>query len=95
MSRRSQIGSWILLAVVAAIAIALSLWKSASLKAADRAAASQPEPMELVTAALAREVEHRPSTTSIGTVLALRSITLRNELAGTVKHVRLTPGQIV
>ncbi|HET8623439.1 MAG TPA: efflux RND transporter periplasmic adaptor subunit, partial [Gemmatimonadales bacterium] len=46
-------------------------------------------------AALAREVEHRPSTTSIGTVLALRSITLRNELAGTVKHVRLTPGQIV
>jgi membrane fusion protein (multidrug efflux system) len=51
--------------------------------------------MELVTAAPAREVEHRPSTTSIGTVLALRSITLRNELAGTVRQVRLVPGQIV
>ena len=95
MSRRSQIGSWTLLVVVAVIGIALSLWKSASLKAADRAAASQPEPMELVTAAPAREVEHRPSTTSIGTVLALRSITLRNELAGTVRQVRLVPGQIV
>jgi membrane fusion protein (multidrug efflux system) len=95
MSRRSQIGSWTLLVVVAVIGIALSLWKSASLKAADRAAASQPEPMELVTAAQAREVEHRPSTTSIGTVLALRSITLRNELAGTVRQVRLVPGQIV
>jgi len=33
--------------------------------------------------------------TSIGTVLALRSITLRNELPGTVRSVSLTPGQIV
>jgi membrane fusion protein (multidrug efflux system) len=33
--------------------------------------------------------------TAIGTVLALRSVTLRNELAGTVHEVRLAPGQIV
>ena len=33
--------------------------------------------------------------TSIGTVLATRSVTLRNELAGTVSQVNLTPGQIV
>jgi membrane fusion protein, multidrug efflux system len=33
--------------------------------------------------------------TSIGTVVALRSITLRNELPGTVKQVNLTPGQMV
>ncbi|HEX2451462.1 MAG TPA: efflux RND transporter periplasmic adaptor subunit [Gemmatimonadales bacterium] len=95
MSRRSRIGSWLLLAIVAAIAIALTSWKSSSLKAADRVAASQPEPTELVTSAVAREVEHRPTTTSIGTVLALRSITLRNELAGTVRLVRLIPGEIV
>jgi len=31
----------------------------------------------------------------VGTVIALRSITLRNELAGTVRKVALTPGQIV
>jgi membrane fusion protein (multidrug efflux system) len=51
--------------------------------------------MESITIAFAKEVEHRQSTTSIGTVLALRSITLKNELAGTVREVRLTPGQVV
>ena len=51
--------------------------------------------MESVTVAVAQEREHRQTTTSIGTVLALRSITLRNELPGTVRQVRLTPGQIV
>src|SRR5439155_17680710 len=34
-------------------------------------------------------------TTAIGTVVALRSISLKNELAGTVKQVALAPGQIV
>jgi membrane fusion protein (multidrug efflux system) len=51
--------------------------------------------MELVTAAVAKEREHRPTMTSIGTVLALRSITLRNELPGTVRQVMFTPGQVV
>ena len=51
--------------------------------------------MESVTVAVAKEIEHRQTTTSIGTVLALRSITLRNELPGTVRQVRLTPGQVV
>src|SRR4029079_18992185 len=59
------------------------------------ASAKQPEPMETVTVAVAKAIEHRQSTTSIGTVLALRSITLKNELAGTVREVRLTPGHIV
>jgi membrane fusion protein (multidrug efflux system) len=59
------------------------------------ASAHQPEPMEMVTAAVARQLDHRPTTTSIGTVLALRSITLRNELAGTVRQAHLIPGQIV
>ncbi|HEY5810214.1 MAG TPA: efflux RND transporter periplasmic adaptor subunit, partial [Povalibacter sp.] len=35
------------------------------------------------------------TTTSIGTVVALRSITVRNELPGTVRQVSLVPGQIV
>ena len=51
--------------------------------------------METVTVAVAKEIEHRQSTTSIGTVLALRSITLKNEIAGTVREVHLTPGQVV
>src|SRR5258708_3413031 len=33
--------------------------------------------------------------TAVGTVLALRSVTLRNELAGAVRQVRLAPDQVV
>jgi membrane fusion protein (multidrug efflux system) len=51
--------------------------------------------MESVTVAVARAREHQHTTTSIGTVLALRSVTLRNELAGTVREVALVPGAIV
>ncbi len=95
MSRRGWIGSSLLLATVVATGGVLATWKYTSLRASDAAAASQPEPMELVTVAVPKEIEHRQTATSIGTVLALRSITLRNELAGTVRQVRLMPGQVV
>jgi membrane fusion protein (multidrug efflux system) len=51
--------------------------------------------MESVMVAEAKTRQHTPATTAIGTVIALRSITLRNELAGTVRHVALEPGRIV
>ena len=95
MNRRSWIGSSLLLVTVVSVGIGLAAWKYTSIQATVAASANQPEPMESVTVALARSAEHRPTTTSIGTVLALRSITLRNELPGTVRHVSLTPGQIV
>ncbi len=95
MNRRSWIGSSLLLVTVVSVGIGLAAWKYTSIQATVAASANQPEPMESVTVALARALEHRPTTTSIGTVLALRSITLRNELPGTVRHVSLTPGQIV
>src|SRR3989441_8470084 len=88
-------GSAILIAVVLAIGAALAVWKTASARATAAAAAHQPEPIEAVTTAVAREEEHRATTTSIGTVLALRSITLRTELSGTVREVALVPGRIV
>ncbi|HYU27930.1 MAG TPA: efflux RND transporter periplasmic adaptor subunit [Gemmatimonadales bacterium] len=88
-------GSTILLAVVLAIGIALAGWKTASARAAAAAAAHQPEPIEVITTAVAQQEPHRATTTSIGTVLALRSITLRTELAGTVSEVALVPGRIV
>jgi RND family efflux transporter MFP subunit len=73
----------------------LAAWKNASLESADAAAASQPEPMEAIRVAVAKERSHTSTTTSVGTVVALRSVTLRNELPGTVRRVNLTPGQIV
>lgn len=88
-------GSAILIAVVLGVAAALAVWKTTSARAAAAAAANQPEPVEAVTTAIAQTQQHRATTTSIGTVLALRSITLRTELAGTVKDVGLVPGRIV
>lgn len=95
MSRKSLVGSAVLLTAVASAGLALAAWKRGSIRETEAAAASQPEPMESVTVAVATEREHQPTTTSIGTVLALRSVNLRNELAGTVKTAALIPGQIV
>ncbi len=95
MNRRSWVGSVLLLVMVVAVGVALAAWKYTAIQESIAASQSQPEPRESVSVAVAREIEHRPTTTSIGTVLALRSITLRNELPGTVRQVRLTPGQIV
>ena len=92
---RGSITSIALLGTIAATGAGLAAWKYTDLAASAAAAASQPEPMETITAAPATEREHRRTTTSIGTVLALQSITLRNEIAGTVDRVRLAPGQVV
>jgi membrane fusion protein (multidrug efflux system) len=94
-SSKKWIGSAGLVGAIVLIATALTLWKSAGIRAADAAAAMQPEPVETVATAIAVERPHRETTTSIGTVLALRSITLRNEVAGLVREVSLTPGDVV
>ena len=95
MHNRGWKGSAVLLGTLAITAGGLIAWKHASVRRADAAAASQPEPIESVTSAVARERSYRPTTTSVGTILALNSITLRNELAGTVRQVALVPGQVV
>ncbi|MBI5672147.1 MAG: efflux RND transporter periplasmic adaptor subunit [Nitrospirae bacterium] len=95
MNRRNWIGTVLLLALVLSTGIGLVAWKYESIQDSVAASANQPEPMESITVAVAREVDHRQTTTSIGTVLALRSVMLKNELAGTVREVRLAPGQIV
>jgi membrane fusion protein (multidrug efflux system) len=97
MTKRQKKGlaSTLVIAAVIAAAFGLGAWKTSSIKAAVAASANQQEPMELITTATAVERQHRETTTAIGTVLALRSVTLRNEVPGTVRYVRLTPGQIV
>jgi membrane fusion protein, multidrug efflux system len=95
LSTRGLTGSAVLLGVLAVTSIGLVAWKRASVRKADAAAARQPEPIEAVTLAVATERQYRPTTTSVGTVLALNSITLRNELPGTVREALLVPGQLV
>src|SRR5437879_5209328 len=94
-SNRSWLRSAALLLTLVVTGTVLAAWKYASIRSADAAAASQPEPMASITSAVAQQRLYRPTATAIGTVLALNSITLRNELAGTVHEVRLTPGRIV
>jgi membrane fusion protein (multidrug efflux system) len=53
-----------------------------------------PEPMEVVSAVLASPRTHVEKTTSIGTVIALQSVTVRTELSGTVREAALVPGRI-
>lgn len=95
MARQTLTRSATLLLALLAVAAVLAGWKHSSVQAADAAWASQPEPMEVVTAATARTEQYRPSMTAIGTVRALRSVTLSNEVAGTVASVALEPGEIV
>ena len=82
------VGSVVLPLMVVVMGVGLAAWKYDAIQEGQAASAKQPEPMETVTVAVAKEIEHRQSTTSIGTVLALRSITLKNELAGTVREVQ-------
>lgn len=94
MSRRI-VGSVVLILVVLSVGAGLALWKSNSIKAAAAASANMKPPPEAVASAVAVELPYQRSTTVIGTVVALRSVSLRNELAGTVKEVHLAPGKIV
>jgi membrane fusion protein (multidrug efflux system) len=87
--------SAILVASVIGVGIALATWKGVSIANTNAAAANQPEPMEVISAAIAEPREYTRTTTSIGTVVALRSITVRNELPGTVRYTQLAPGAIV
>jgi hypothetical protein len=91
--RLGWLASFLLISALLVTGALLAAWKVDTIRESDAAAASQPEPVESVEVAVATPREHRPTTTSIGTVLATRSVTLRNELSGTVREVSLTPGQ--
>ena len=73
----------------------LGAWKYSAIRGAEAASANQPEPTETVAAAVATARPHQETASAIGTVLAPRSITLRNEVTGTVHFVSLQPGQVV
>jgi membrane fusion protein, multidrug efflux system len=95
MKASQWIGSLVLVGAVAGTGFGLAAWKKADIEKSMAEAAMMPEPMEAILVQPAREIEHRRTTQAVGTVLALRSVTLRNELPGTVESVDLTPGKIV
>lgn len=92
---RPFLHSALLLGALVLTGVGLVAWKAAAAEGAAAAASNMPEPAEVVTAAPAEIRDHRGATTAIGTVLATRSVTLRNELPGTVRRVALAPGAVV
>jgi membrane fusion protein (multidrug efflux system) len=92
---RRGVAGFVLVGIVTGTGVLLAGWKQGVTKEAAAAAAKQPEPVESVTFAKAAAHEHHATTTAIGTVLALRSITLQNEVPGTVARASLKPGEVV
>ncbi|RYZ05651.1 MAG: efflux RND transporter periplasmic adaptor subunit [Myxococcales bacterium] len=92
---RRGVAGFVLVGIVLGTGGLLAGWKQGANRDAAAAAASQPEPVERVTLASAAAQEHHATTTAIGTVLALRSITLKNEVAGSVARVSLKSGEVV
>jgi membrane fusion protein (multidrug efflux system) len=92
---RRGIAGFALVGVVLGSGVLLAGWKQGANRDAAAAAAKQPEPVERITIASAQAREHHATTTAIGTVRALRSITLKNEVPGTVARAALKSGAIV
>lgn len=90
---RRGVAGFALIGVVLGSGALLAGWKQGANR--DAAVARQPEPVEHVTFASAEARPHQAQITAIGTVLALRSITLRNEVAGTVARASLKSGEVV
>jgi membrane fusion protein, multidrug efflux system len=92
---RRGVAGFVLVGVVLGSGALLAGWKQGANREAAAAAAHQPEPVERVSLATAEAKDHQATTTAIGTVLALRSIALKNEVAGTVARASLKSGEIV
>lgn len=93
--KNTRLKAIILLTGVITTASGLAAWKQDTLTVAAQVASSRPEPVEMIASAIAEPYRYQPTTKLVGTVIASRSITLQNELPGTVKTINLKPGRIV
>jgi membrane fusion protein, multidrug efflux system len=91
---RVTVGSILLVLVVAGIGAGLAWIKFQQIQAA-QSAPPPPEAPIAVRFGVASPCTIRQSTTSIGTILAPRSITIRMETSGVVRKMGLVSGQII
>jgi membrane fusion protein (multidrug efflux system) len=88
--------AWAVVAAgIAGVVCGLGLYKYGQIQTAVAAAAAFPEAQESVEAARVRRGEWTATARAVGTVVALRQVELRNELAGTVVEVGFSSGDIV
>jgi membrane fusion protein, multidrug efflux system len=88
------LGSIAVLVAVCGIGGYLAWFKYSQIVAASEQG-PPPEMPEAVTIAPAKSIAFRASVTAIGTIRAPRSITLSNEVAGTVTSIKVESGEIV
>jgi membrane fusion protein, multidrug efflux system len=92
MSR--QILAWLaVVLLIVGVVSGLGYYKYAEIQTA--MAASFPEPQESVESVRVRRGEWAPTARAVGTVVALRQVEIRNELAGTVVEIGFHSGDIV
>jgi membrane fusion protein, multidrug efflux system len=94
VSRRVIAWAAVLLASVGIIG-GLGFYKYTEIQTAAAAAGAAPEPQETVQAVRVRRGEWTDTASAVGTVVSLRQVELRNELAGTVVEVGFRSGDIV
>ncbi len=88
--------AWIcVVAVGAGVGGSLAWTKRAEFAASAAAAAAAPEPATAVASVVARRGEWAPRAAAIGTVVALRSVEVRAEVAGVVERVGFVSGGMV
>lgn len=92
---RHTIAWLVVILTMAAIASGLSLYKANEFRNAQAAAEASPEPIEAVVTARAHLGEWTATTRAIGTVVAVRQLELRNEIAGTIAELGFQSGDIV
>ena len=82
-------------AIIVVLSFVLAGYKFDQHVSLQEALAAAQEPVEAVASARARVVPFAQEARSIGTVVATRTVELRNELAGTVTFVGFRSGQVV
>ena len=96
MGRVRQAVAWAVVAAgIAGVVGGLGFYKYGQIQTAVAAAAAFPEAQESVEAVRVRRGEWTATARAVGTVVALRQVELRNELAGTVVEVGFSSGDIV
>ncbi len=96
MSRSGRFVAWlVVVSGIAGVAGGLGFYKYGQIQNAIAAAAVLPEPQETVETVRVRRGEWTATAKAVGTVVALRQVEIRNELAGTVVEVGFSSGDIV
>lgn len=88
--------AWLALFVLMAVVVSgLGYYKYGEIQAAIAAAKTSPEPQETVESVRVRTGSWSATSRAVGTVVAMRQVEIRNELAGTIAEVGFGSGDLV